>query len=139
MFDATIQKMNMGPDEYTQKKFLGRQCDGKMAVSVTGKCDLSVSDQLLVQNGQILPVKSWSERDKSRQRLRHFAIGAPMFFFSRLLYTIAWILSTSRLKIFSNSRLNQLDLPFSVQFFTDLYIFIKCYKEKKKKISVLKQ
>ena len=43
-----VRRNDMG-DEYTQKIFWGT--DGKMTGSETGKCDLSVSDQILVQNG----------------------------------------------------------------------------------------
>ena len=40
---------------YTQKNFWGA-ADGKMARYVTGKCELTFSDQLLVQNGRILSI-----------------------------------------------------------------------------------
>ena len=55
---------------YTQKNFWGT--DGKTVWFVTQKCDLPVLDQLLVQNGQILPVLN---RTKSL-----FELGKTLFY-----------------------------------------------------------
>ena len=70
---------------YNQKNFQG--VDGKFARSGTGKCDLSDSDQLLVEYEQMSSISDhllvqYGQITFSRYKTRNFPIGVPKFFLS---------------------------------------------------------